>query len=132
MYRTWIAIIGLALLGPVGLSAEDACKSNEVHKDNLCWYRARQKMTLEKAEQFCSSEGYRLPTMQEARTLLGQYPGKKVQELGQVFGVSGPFFFWVQQNPESDKVQIVLPGTSMTMDLDPTSKLYAQCVRSPD
>lgn len=121
----------LLVLAPLSLSARERCEENEVFKDNLCWFRAKKKMTLSDAGEFCKAEGYRLPSIGESRALLEQYKGKKVKELGELFNVSGPFFFWVEQEPGSEKVQIVLPGTSMIMDLDPTSKLYVQCVRSP-
>ncbi len=130
-------LLGLILL--IGLSGavfslmadESDCEGDEVFKDNLCWFRADKKLNLAEATDYCNDEGGRLPTMAEARSLLEQYRGKKVRDLGKVFEVSGPFFFWVQQDPNSESVQIILPGTSATMSLDPTSKLYAQCVRSP-
>ncbi len=113
------------------MADESECEGNEVFKDNLCWFRAEKKLNLAEALDYCSEEGGRLPTMAEARSLLEQYRGKKVRDLGQMFSVNGPFFFWVQQEPGAESVQIILPGTSATMTLDPTSKLYAQCVRTP-
>ena len=127
-----LIVLSVALLATISLQADEReCESNEIFKDNLCWFRADKKLSLKDAESFCADEDGRLPTMAEARSLLEQYKGKKVRELGQMFDVSGPFFFWVQQEPGSNKTSIVLPGTSATMDLDPTSKLFAQCVRKP-
>ncbi|MCB1165457.1 MAG: hypothetical protein KDK33_04840 [Leptospiraceae bacterium] len=129
---TGAALFSFLFVVPV--SAEGNCKSNEVFKDNLCWHRADHKMTLNQARDYCASAGYRLPSDAEARGLLSQYPGKKVRELGALFGVQGPFFFWVEStSSEKDvKVRIVLPGTAADMTVSADSKLYAQCVRSPD
>ena len=129
--------IGLILiLGLFGalfsvMADESECDDGEVFKDNLCWFRADKKLNLAEAQEYCADGGGRLPTMAESRALLEQYRGKKVRDLGKIFDVNGPFFFWVQQDPNSETVSIVLPGTSATMDLDPTSKLFAQCVRNP-